>query len=245
MWKRALEWLGNISLVQSIASTEIVRTVIWPAVLAMLTGGAGVFGGLPLMWVIMASCLAFAGTMVGLLSGSMYLDRQNPHNKLKFKGTHFQFDLDPARMPAQGNRHQRRAQAVIGPQRMLPSNELMVGVPRTLETGQIAVELSNDATFPLSFILESAETEVEGHTPPRGQFPKPAITLLPGTTVRSNDDRIVPDSLPCQRLTGKIDFKFRYGLPGNEKFEMRLKADLDIQMESFGFVIGVRSAWTI
>ncbi len=215
-----------------------------PTVLTVLTGGAGLFGGQPLMWVIMASALTFAGSMVGLLGGSLYLERKNPHNKLKYKGTHFQHDLDPAPMPALGNRHQRRGQAARG-QQMLQPAELVIGVPRTLEKGQIAVELKNEATFPISFILASAETEVEGITPPRAHYPKDAITIFPGNTVQTSDAAIILNSLPCGRLTGKMEFKIRYGQPGEEKFEMLLKANLDIHMETFGFVSSVRSAWTV
>jgi hypothetical protein len=127
---------------------------------------------------------------------------------------------------------------------MLGSHELTVGVPRTLEKGQVAVELTNDATFPLSFILEAAETEVEGLTPPRTPYPKDAITVLPGNKIRSQDSAIILNSLPCGRLTGKMDYKIRYGLPGKEKYEMRLKANLEINMETYGFVTSVSSAWT-
>jgi hypothetical protein len=111
MWKRVWEWVGHLTVVQAIVSTEFVRSALLPTVVTVLTGGAGMISGQPLMWVIMASALAFAGTTLGLLGGSLYLERKNPQNKLKYKGTYFQHDLDPAPAPQQGNRQQRRTGA--------------------------------------------------------------------------------------------------------------------------------------
>ncbi len=243
--KTIFDWIGHSLTLQAILQTEFVRTALLPTLVTAMTGTAGIFGHLPLMWVLMASGVMYAAMMTGLLRGSEYLERKSPQNKLIFVGTYFQVDLEPTNMPQlSANRQQRRAQtARRQPTQQLSSTQIMVGVNRNIDRGQVCVDLRNTASFPISMILETAETEVADFTPPRSQFPKPGVIVSPGSTVRICDDRIEMDGVQCGRMAGKMDFKIRYGLAGKEHYELRLWANLDIQMETFGFISMVRSEW--
>ena len=187
------------------------------------------------------------GAVQGLLRLDEYRERKNPHNKIRYVGTHLLTDLDAAVIPvaAQGNRHQRRALKghAPAPQR-LSANQVMVGVSRTLNKIQVSVSIRNDAVFPISVFLESADTEVEGQKPPRGVFPKNKALVATGNTVLMSDDAIEMDGSPCQRMAGKMYLKIKYGLQGKERFTLELKADLDIQMEPWGAILAVGSTWT-
>ena len=119
----------------------------------------------------------------------------------------------------------------------------MAGVNRTMDKGQIAIEIRNNAPYALSFYLYSAETEVDGLQPPRGRFPKNKTLLRPGHSMRVMDDPIDMENTACRRLTGKIDWQIKYGLPGKETYDLNLKAVLDIQVERFGFVPTVTTGW--
>ena len=115
----------------------------------------------------------------------------------------------------------------------------MIGANRTLDKVQVGVEITNNAFFPISCFLESADTEIEGEKPPRSNFPKPAAICQPGASIRVLDDAIPMDEFPCQRLSGKMDMLIKYGTPGNETFELRIKGTLDVLMESYGQVNAV------
>jgi len=247
-FRKALEWFGHFETINAILHIEFVRTLLLPTLVAAMTGTAGFIGNIPLMWVIMATALAFMGTAQGMLRASEYVERKNPLNKLVYVGTHFGFVLTPAPLPQPaptGNRHQRRATgtAVVLAQ-ILSANEINPSVPRAIREGQISVEVKNIASFPISCILHNAITEVAGHTPPRSVFPKPATTVQPGGSVRIPDALMNLNDIPCGDIVGKMDMIIKYGLPGKEHFELRLTGDLTIGMFPFGMLQHVATSWT-
>jgi hypothetical protein len=65
---KALELLGHAETVHTIVQAEFVRTLLLPTVTAVATGTAGFLGNIPLMWVFMATAVAFAGSAVGVLA---------------------------------------------------------------------------------------------------------------------------------------------------------------------------------
>jgi hypothetical protein len=136
-----------------------------------------------------------------------------------------------------GSRQQRRA-AERQHQQLpdLSATQLDVHVSRTIDLAQISVELKNNATFPISIFLELAETEIEELKPPRSKFPKDKAIIAPGDKIRMVDDRILMDDFPCQRLSGKMNMRIRYGLPGSETFSLDVEGTLLIVMEHYGFV---------
>ena len=119
---------------------------------------------------------------------------------------------------------------------MLSSTQIDPNVSRTIDKAQIGVEITNTAIFPISCFLENAETEIEGEKPPRSKFPKAAVMVPAGSSMRFMDDAIDMEEFPCQRLAGKMDLSLKYGRPGKEVFELRPKGDLIIVMENSGLV---------
>lgn len=176
-------------------------------------------GDVPLMWILMATSLAFAGTVHGALRGAEYLERKNPLGKLRFIKSHVAVDLSPGPSP---NRQQRRAG--IQPQ----------GVPR-VDRAQLGVQVQNRADFPLSVILERAESEIEGVTPPRTQYPKPAVQVPPGATINVADTRM-DINLQAERLMGKYKITLKYGLPGKEHFELTHATTVEIKVHPLGII---------
>lgn len=103
---QAIEWIGRADTIHSVIQAEFVRTLLLPTVTAVATGASGVLGGIPLMWVIMATAIAFAAAAVGLFASSFYIERKNPAHKLQIMRTMFNYDLVPIQPP---NRKQNRA----------------------------------------------------------------------------------------------------------------------------------------
>lgn len=252
LWKRVikpgLEWIGLLDTIHNIAQAEFIRTMLTPVVATAMTAISGYLGGVPTMWVLVGCGLMFASVTTGMLRGSQYIERKNPLNKIRYVGTDFGCDLHPAQVPAQLNlpnlnRQSRRAATKQKQSRDLGPTEIHPGVPRTMDKAKIGVTVKNVATFPISCLMDMAQTDVEGITPPRGQFPRDRMTLLPGSIVTFRDDTIEMDGHPCGRLTGNMDILLKYGLPGKENFELKFKAVLDIHMEAFGVVTSVHSRW--
>ena len=193
--------------------------------LAVTAGGAGWIGHMPLMWIIMAAALTFMGTMVGIFFSGTYRDRISPEHKVLYQGTHVGVDL--TELP----RKARRAQATGA----VPA--------RTIEKIQIGIYLQNAARFPISVLLENAETEVEEETPPRSMFPKRPTIIVPGNTVFVVDDAIPMHGHVCERLEGRMKLKLLYGMPGREKYSLYFAARLDIVMYPNGVMQQVLTNW--
>lgn len=236
--KPVLEWIGHAETIHTIAQAEFVKTLLLPTVMTVATGAAGWAGHLPLMWVLMAMSLTFMGMTMGLLAGSLYIERKNPLNKLTYTVI-FNCDLSPARPALLGSRQQRRAS---GKQQLpdLSPTQLDVHVSRTIDIGQIGAEIVNQATFPISCILEEAETTVEEFQPPRSKFPKGPFLIPARDKARLADDRIPMDGWPCQKMVGRVHMKIRYGRPGNEKFVLEIDGSVTVIMEHYGFVSQVQ-----
>jgi hypothetical protein len=227
------EWLGHLHLLGWLIGSEFVRTALLPTVISVMAAISGYMQGVPVMWIFVGTSLVFMAVTQALLRGDEYRERKNPLNKLTWAGTHVTAELDVA-----------AGMSLFGLQQLQP-NMMVPGVPRNLEKGQIAVELKNNATFPISCFLESAATELQGITPPRSQFPKAPVLIGPGSAVRLADDAIIfHKPMPCGRMAGKMDITIRYGLPGRERHQLRYVATLDIPMENWGFIPMVVTAWS-
>jgi len=232
---RLVEWLGRIETIHVLVTSDFVRTLLLPTVFTVSSVVSGWLEGIPLMWVMVGSSVVFMAVTQSLLRADEYKERRNPQNKLRQQPV-FQCDLDVADVPFIGNRKSRRAQQTIGQQRKLGPNEINPYVNRTIKVGQIGIEITNTATFPISCYLESAKTDIEGMEPPRSDFPKPPTIIPAGDKVRIVDDRIELDDMPCHQLSGNIDLVVKYGLPGKERFELRVKGPLAINMSAWGLV---------
>jgi hypothetical protein len=235
-FRKIWEGIAHYETASAILHSEFVRSWLWPLVSAMLTGGSGVVGGQSLMWVCVASSIVFMTVTMGMVANLVLRERKSPQNKLFVKPV-FQCDLTPKEKPLIGNRHQRRSQGSQQPQpQMLSATQLGINVNRTIDVGQIGVELTNNAFFPISCSLYSAETVLEGERPPRSKFPKQGAIIAPGSSLRVLDDRIDMELFPCQKLAGRMELLIKYGLPGNEIYELPVKGAITIVMESWGFV---------
>ena len=235
---QGLEWASRAETVSALIHSDFARNWLWPVASTLLTGTTGVVGGVPAMWVMVGSSVVFMTVTMGMVANLALKERNTPQNKLITKPM-INRDLTPCHSPLVGNRRQRLAQKSMNQEQMLSSSQVMVGVNRTLDKIQLGIEITNTALFPISCILVSADTEIEGEKPPRSNFPKPPAICPPGNTIRMLDNSIPMDEFPCQRLSGKMDFLIRYGLPKNETFELRVQGGIDVMMEGFGFVNAV------
>ena len=147
----------------------------------------------------------------------------------------FNCDLTPARPAMLGSRQQRRATSKQAQIPDLSPTQIDAQVSRTLDYGQLGVEITNNATFPISCFLEFADTEIEGFRPPRSKYPKASAMIAPGEKLRFSDDRMDMEKWPCQKLSGTGHFVLRYGLQGKEQFRLELDGAVVVVMEHFGF----------
>jgi hypothetical protein len=191
------------------------------------------------MWILMAAALTFMAVTQALLRADELKERKNPEHKLSYVVI-FQMDLNEAPMPIAGNRQQRRGQiARREPRLILSPIQLNPQVHRNIEKAQLGIEVTNNANFPMSILLYSADTEIGEFSPPRSDFPKKAAVIQAKDKIRLMDDAIEMDDFPCQKLSGEMDLIVRYGLLGKEHYELRVKGPVLINMEHYGFVSSI------
>jgi hypothetical protein len=54
--------------------------------------------------------------------------------------------------------------------------------------------------------------------------------------MRFMDDAMDLDDIACQKLNGEMDITVRYGLPGKERYDLKVRGPVQINMEHYGFV---------
>lgn len=214
-----LEMAGHIETLHAIG--QYLYALAGPMILAGATAISGYMADFPLMWILMATTLTFAGAIIIVLGASQHLQRTNPNGKLRFVQSWVAMDLTPLPQP---NRLQRRA----GQQQEMP--------PRHIDRIQLGMQVRNDAHFPISVFIEYAESEVEDITPPRTQYPQSPRIIEPGVTFNAADTRMSLNNMPGQSITGKYEVRLKYGRPGKERFELKHAANLEISIQPFGLV---------
>lgn len=234
--RSVLDWIGHFETIQTIVHTEFVRTLLLPTVWTVLVAAGGYVQGIPLMWIMMAAALTFMAVTQALLRADELKERKNPEHKLTYAIV-FQMDLNEAPMPLVGNRQQRRGQQVRKmPRQMLSPTQLSPQVSRKIKKGQLGIEVTNNANFPISACLLNADTEIEDFSPPRSDFPKNIVLIAAKDKMRFMDDAMELDDIACQKLNGEMDITVRYGLPGKERYDLKVKGPVQINMEHYGFV---------
>lgn len=216
--KPILEAVGHFE------SLSAIKTLLWPFILTAGTAVSGYLGHAPIMWIIMAGTLTFMGASVGILAASYYRERQNPLNKLMIRNTIFFHNLAD---PPQHNRQTRQGSAKAKVVVPLP--------PRRLTQGQLGLDIVNTASFPLSIIVKSANSKIEGMMPPRSSYPKKPIILQPGGFFWVHDESIELN-LPCGVLKGELELTIAYGIPGNEKYIISRKGTVEIFLQDNGLL---------
>jgi len=219
----ALTWGQRVSAAWSIVTGTFFKVYIWPLGSAVVTAAAGYLGHVPLMWILMAAAIVFACVTQSWLRISEIMERMEPRNKLAYVQTAVHIDFKGGPL----------FQAVGG----------STGKPRKIEKMQIGVELQNRSSSPMSIIVASAETEVEGQFPPRTNYPKPAVTILPGGIVRCLDVPIPMHDTSCRPLTAKLDLQIKYGLQGDEDEQLNFSAALEIFLLPNGTITQINTNW--
>lgn len=193
--------------------------------LATVAAVSGFLERQPVMWIITCAVLVlYAGLGAAYFFGHV-LEFITPMNKLRYVNTMVARDLVEIK-PA-------RTQAI--------ADTLLK--TRHLERMQLGVFVQNTSHFDLSAYIERADTQIEGNRPPIGQYPKAATKIRPGQTVVLFDDLINMNSHRCGRLNGRLDMLVKYGEAKNEKYDIVLKANVDIMMRPDGNVENVWTMW--
>lgn len=229
MGKKAKAAAGaTVSVLDQIGRLQVILAILGitvPAGLTVMTVVAGIVQRLPSMWVFMAASLVFMATTASTYFLYRLFQFMTSAHKLRYVGTQINRDLSPE------NRKDRRA-AHAG-----------VIAQRFMEKIQVGVLLQNIGHFPISAILVKADTEIEGLTPPRSEYPRPATSILPGNQIFVGDVPIEAGGMTCGRLEGKMDLTIKYGEPGNEKHLLSFKADIAVFMRSDGLVETIHTNW--
>jgi hypothetical protein len=214
--KRLWEALGLFGHLHAIYI--LLSEIFLPLAVAVSTAVAGYLGSFPLMWIIMATSLAFMASAISIMTISLYLERLNPENKISVVQTIFLNDL----IPLSVNRQQRR------------SGQVSTTTTRHLQNGQLGVEVVNSSSFPISVFLAEASSEIDGATPPRSIFPRPAASIAPGGRFWLHDDKINLGGVECGNISAKMDFTIKYGRSKDEKYVIHHKGPVEIFMEPSG-----------
>jgi hypothetical protein len=209
------KFMAAIGLVGFVQTLQGIWQAVWPylpIVWGAVTGGAGFVTGVPLMQIMVYSAAGAAFVFMAILFASLQLERKNPENKL----------------------------TVVGP---------MVGIDyvkqkssnaaRRIERAQWMFAIRNDAPFPISIIIESAETEIEELKPPRAKYPKSPVLLGARGLLNIMDDPIDLRGRQCGNFVGEADFTVKYGYPGKERFVLRIKGAMLAAMLANGGVTSV------
>lgn len=228
-WRWALEWTGHAEAIHALVTADFVTRLVWPTVATVLGATSGWFGGIPLMWIIVGSTLIFMAVTQSLLRMDEYRERKNPAHKLAVVRTLFNFELVPISPP---NRKHRRSAAAQGGAPAVPA-------VRHFVKGQLGFEVWNRSSFPISLIVMAAKTKIEDNEPPRADYPNKAIIIQPSTTMWVHDKPIDLEDMICDNLDGSMDILIRYGLPGDERFEIHQKGTVEIFMEQYGHFKGL------
>ncbi len=215
---KAFDWFARYDLVRTLITAK------YPTILALATAGLGFATNQSYMWIAMASSLVFMAVTVGYVYARAWKDSKNPQHKLIYVCTAVNYDLLPL------NRHQNRQS---------PKSTVV----RKLDKTQIGVALRNNAGFPISVILHSADTEMEELKPARTPYPKSPTIVLPGNTMHIMDTPIPMNALPCAKLEGKMKLEIKYGLPGNEVYDLNFNARVEALMQPVGFINGIYTHW--
>ena len=216
--KKSWEWYAHFETARSLFNllTGVLAT---PTVVAMTTAIAGWLQGVPVMWIITATVIVFSVSIGGLLWLDQLRERKNPQNKLSILGAQYFQELNEVEHNG----------------KKIASNMIVTGVERKIEAAHLGIAIKNEATFPISCTLLSAETSIMGKIPPRTKFPKPAYVVDPGQTFILRDERIPMQKRKCGQISGKISMTIKYGHPNKEIFEKTFIADVDVPMDLYGF----------
>ena len=221
---RVLEYLGHAETIHTLVTADFVMRLVWPTVLAVIGAASGWIGGIPVMWIMVGTVLIFGGVVQTFLRVDEYRERKDPSHKLAVIKTLFNYTLAPVPGP---NRRHRRSAAAQGGAPAVPAF-------RNLIKGQLGIEVWNRSSFPMSLIVQAAETKVEELEPPRVKYPKKPVMIQPGQTMWVHDEPIDMGDMLCDNLEGEMDITVKYGLPGRENFEIHWKGTVEIFMEQYG-----------
>jgi len=217
--KGILDQFGRAQVVQYIFSLAIKYAL--PVILASLAGFSGYAGGAALMWIMMACALTAAGISHTRYVLTEHQIKNSPSDKL------------------------RLVSAITSPTLVLTNRESRRNDinQRHISELQIGVLLQNISHFPISIIVESANTECNGKKPPRITYPLPAFELLPNNVAAITDGSINMEGTPCQAIECILKISIRYGKRGKEKYKMSFNGKVTANIQPNGQLLGNYIQW--
>jgi hypothetical protein len=215
----ALDQFGRAQTLWTIAS------FVLPPGLTVAAVWSSIARNLPAPSVIETAAVVFASATLSVYLIYQLWNLVTPKHKLRYIATVVLRDL------VSEQRRARRATATGAI------------TQRHLEAVQVGVQLHNVSHFPISAFVESAETQMEGLTPPREQFPRKPTTILPGNQVFMVDGRIDMEGMASGRIEGRMDIVIRYGYPGAEDHKLHFTAGVTAFLRQDGLVESTYTQW--
>lgn len=196
MWSKVRKWADDLSSVQN-----IIALLSTPWIITMVTAISGIFGGQPLMWVVMASTVTFAAVSVALVYITNYVFMTTPTDKLEYVGPFVQLDLE-----WKDDDH-----------------------PSHIKTVQIGVNLLNSAQFPLKFRITSLRVTVDGRAADVSRLEGKCLHIGPKIGSASWPDAIRIADLSVMETKGLLEFEIEYGkTPDNMHYKLKRKQEFDL-----------------
>lgn len=168
----------------------------------------GLLQGVPLMWVIMATALTFAGVGVGLNGFSQLRYRRSPADKVSITGP--RVDVAPVDIVNK------------------------TGV-RFISLGIMA---RNIAEMPLEVSIDQLDTRIENRIPDREFNPQSTLVDARTGVVGFKGSPISLEdmNLGNRRLNGVVDARISYGYPEKRKFSAEVKWYFNLVFKDGNFV---------
>jgi hypothetical protein len=194
MLLKFIDFAGRYQAVSTVLQSEFVKFILSPMSYAGMTAAAGYFAGVPIMWILMSSALAFASVLTGILRMNDIAFQNAVESKLRFGSLNFGIsnttDCDKKQMPT--------------------------GKPY-LGTIRVGLSVNSIAHFPIAIIVDTVSTKLDGQYAKEKAENLPAIQLFvaSGGNAFINDVPVPVDRTKAikgmELLEGIFEYKIRYG----------------------------------
>lgn len=199
MWNRIRPIVDQFATLQT-----LYQLLSAPTAVAMLTGVSGYLGGIPVMWIIVASTIAFAMTAHGLLRISEVTHRMAVENKLQFLNPHIVMDCEWGKD----------------------------GRPTRISKMNVGVTLMNRALFPIEYVITSIHAVVENRVANAIKLEGFIATSASQALFASWPDAIDLADLNTLDIKGRLDFEIQYGHPGRRIYVIKRKLEFDVTVHA-------------
>ena len=166
----------------------------------MVTAVSGYLGGVPAMWIIVASAVVFAMSAHGLLRANELAHRMTVEGKLNYLNPFFAVECE-------WNQE---------------------GKPTHVAKVNVGLTVANRAIFPIEFVITTITAVVNDRIADASKLEGRVASIAAGLGAVSHPDAIELGDLNTLDLKGRLDFEIKYGKAGNKKYTLKKKLEFEL-----------------